>query len=152
MPTPTQLTCPSAQPGLPGARIIGVVRRDGDGEGAEARVRTLPRSLPVESLIHLVPAELRPTEVLRFGAPCAGGDCAHFDGAACGLARRIVARLPVVVDTLRPCTIRSTCRWFHQERGAACRRCPQVVTEPYESTALMAEVAEPSTKGAKTRE
>jgi hypothetical protein len=150
MSSATQLTCPSAQPGLDGARIIGVVRRDGDG--ADVRVQTLARSLPVESLIHLVPAELRPTEVLRFGAPCAGDACAHFDGASCQLASRIVARLPVVVDALKPCTIRATCRWFHQERGAACRRCPQVVTEPYGSTELMAEVAEPSRKGAEGRE
>jgi hypothetical protein len=126
--------------------LFGVVRRQGD----EARVETAARPLPADRLLPLVPPEVRPTEVFRFAAPCAGDACAHFDGRDCRLAMRIVARLPAVVRTLKPCSIRPTCRWFAQEGAAACFRCPQVVTEPYSASELMAEVAQPTDKGAAT--
>jgi hypothetical protein len=52
----------------------------------------------------------------------------HFDGARCQLAARIVEMLPEVTESLPPCTIQPTCRWYRQEGRAACFRCPQVVT------------------------
>ena len=46
--------------------------------------------------------------------------------AACAYAAwRAEARL---ADELPPGTIRATCRWFAENRAAACVRCPQVVT------------------------
>jgi len=132
--------CPSAQPETDNAVIIGVVHRD----QSQARVDLLPEAIDPKSLVGLVPDELRPTEVFRFAAPCAEGGCVHFDGGACQLASRISEQLPVVAERLRPCAIRSTCRWFRQERGAACRRCPQVITEPYRTTPLIEAVASPS--------
>jgi len=42
-----------------------------------------------------------------------------------------------VVSELPSCQIRDTCRWFAEEGGAACLRCPQVVTlVPSEQNAL----------------
>jgi hypothetical protein len=61
-------------------------------------------------------------------ATCESSRCTHFDGARCRLATRIIASLPEVTERLPPCTIRPSCRWHQQEGGAACRRCPQVVT------------------------
>jgi hypothetical protein len=120
--------------------IIGIVRR----EGAEVRAEMLPVSLPPEALLPLVPAEVRPTAVLRFSAPCASKSCAHFDEGTCRLASRIATRLPELPGPLRPCAIRPTCKWFRQERAAACRRCAHVVTEPYAATPLMEAVATPA--------
>jgi hypothetical protein len=144
MPTHKIISCPSAQPDQPDAAIIGVVHR----EGAACHVELLRNSVPSDLLIGLVPAKVRPTELLRFAAPCAESMCAHFHEDECKLAKRIVSRLPEATDHLRPCAIRPTCRWFRQEGAAACRRCPLVITEPYNATGLMREVAVPSKRGA----
>jgi hypothetical protein len=77
-------------------------------------------------------APLKPTEIYRLSATCAEHKCPHFDGADCRLATRIVNILPAVVDALPPCTIRKDCRWFSQEGGAACKRCPEVTTVSYD--------------------
>ena len=128
--------------------MIGVVRKEDSG----SRVQLLPTSVAPERLLHLIPSDVRPTEVLRFSAPCAEGACSHFDDGSCLLASRIATRLPEGTHSLQPCAIRSTCRWFHQERAAACRRCPQVVTEPFLATPLMEDVARPRKRGGASNE
>ena len=40
----------------------------------------------------------------------------------------LVQNLAPVVSDLPSCQIRDTCRWFAEEGGEACLRCPQVVT------------------------
>lgn len=136
-------SCPSSQPNQPGSSVIGIVTpQDNDG----MRVRLLPVAVPTKQLIDLVPPPVRPTEVLRFASPCVANACMHFDEGNCQLARRIVTELPAVTETLRPCAIRSSCRWFEQERAAACQRCPQVITEPYVASELMEQVASPVKK------
>jgi hypothetical protein len=135
--------CPSAQPDDPQAAVLGIVRR---GEGP-AQVQILPQMLPPETLTVLVPSSLRPTEVLRFAAPCVEQQCTHFDGNRCLLAHRIAGGLPAVVERLPPCAIRRTCRWFAQESTEACRRCPQIITEPYVPSNVMREVSRPTNKG-----
>ena len=76
-------------------------------------------------------APIKSTEVFRLSATCATHKCPHFDGADCQLATRIVTMRPPV-DALPPCIIRKDCRWFSQEGGAACLRCPQVTTVTYD--------------------
>jgi hypothetical protein len=137
-------SCPSALPEQPGAQIIGVVR----GESGATFMQPLPRALPVGAFVDLIPATVRPTEVLRFSAPCAERRCAHFEQGKCHLATRVVSELSAVTERLTPCAVRPTCRWFGQEGPAACRRCPQVITEPYAASELMREVARPAAKGA----
>ena len=122
------LMCPSAQPDMAGARVLGVV-----GGTAEAlQVGYVNEHLPVSNELLAAAAPLKPTEVFRFAAHCEGKACRHFDGKNCNLATRIVQILPAVVDALPACLIRSTCRWYQQEGRDACMRCPQVVTESYE--------------------
>jgi hypothetical protein len=80
-----------------------------------------------------------PTRVFRYSARCENGRCAQYEDGRCSLARRIVSLLPPVVDDLPSCQIRATCRWFKEEGGAACLRCPQVVTlVPSDQNALLA--------------
>jgi len=116
--------CPSAQPDMLGATLIGVLQQTEDG----SRISYLAHPVPLTDDLLAKSAPLHPTEVLRLAAPCEEMACRHFDGASCQLATRIVQILPAVVDTLPPCSIRPTCRWFRQEGRPSCFRCPQILT------------------------
>jgi hypothetical protein len=137
--------CPSAQPTDDGSVVIGIVGR----QDAAPQVSNLSKPVPLQSVAYLIPDSIPATEVLRFAAPCAERRCAHFSDDRCTLASRIVARLPAVLDRVRSCAIRPSCRWWHQEGAAACHRCPQIITEPFATTDLMREVATPQTHAQK---
>jgi len=129
--------CPSAQPGMDQCRVLGVVRRDGPAPMLEYVNRHVPASAEVLAMA----APLNPTEVFRLAAICEEHKCPHFDGADCRLASRIVQIMPAVVDSLPPCIIRRDCRWYSQEGGAACKRCPEVTTVSYDLSPRMREVS-----------
>jgi hypothetical protein len=109
-------------------RVLGVVQQDGPAP----RLVYLNQILPATDDVLALSAPLKPTEVFRLAATCAEHKCPHFDGADCKLATRVVQILPAVVDALPPCTIRKDCRWYSQEGGAACRRCPEITTVSYD--------------------
>lgn len=135
----SQLSCPSAQADQAGSAVIGVVKYQ---DGASL-VSILPEPAPLGSVAHLIPNSVPVNEVLRLAGPCAESRCSHFRDSRCTLASRIVARLPEVTDWLSKCAIRPSCRWWRQEGPAACFRCPGIVTEPFEVSDLMREVAVP---------
>jgi hypothetical protein len=118
------LLCPSAQPEMSDAQILGVV----SGAADQALVAYLSEHVAAtpELLVQAAPAA--PGEVFRLAARCETSRCTHFDGQQCRLATRIVEMLPEVAENLPPCIIRRSCRWYRQEGRAACARCPQVVT------------------------
>ncbi|MFV0301789.1 MAG: hypothetical protein ACK5IP_13105 [Paracoccus sp. (in: a-proteobacteria)] len=118
------LSCPSARPDMPGAQVLGVVQRGTEGQA----LAYIGGKAPVTDDLLAAAGDVPPTLVYRFAAPCVAGKCQHFDGLRCQLAQRIVDGLQPVVDRLPACAIRRTCRWFAQEGGEACSRCPQVVT------------------------
>jgi hypothetical protein len=99
--------------------------------------------LPVTQDLLALSHPVKPTEVFRFAAPCAGDACRHFDGRDCNLVTRVVQILPAATTSLPPCTIRPECRWWQQEGKAACLRCPQIVTELYEPSESMLRAALP---------
>jgi hypothetical protein len=109
-------------------RVLGVVQQDGPAP----RLVYLNQILPATDDVLALSAPLKPTEVFRLAATCAEHKCPHFDGADCRLATRVVQILPAVVNALPPCTIRKDCRWYSQEGGAACRRCPEITTVSYD--------------------
>jgi hypothetical protein len=119
------LLCPSAPASSPGGRLIGVV----GGTPDEPSVTFLGTPAVITADVLEASAPVGTGEVLRVAAPCAAQGCAHFGRGRCTLVERIVDLLPVVEDGLPACGIRASCRWFAQEGGDACRRCPQVVTE-----------------------
>ena len=129
--------CPSAQPGMEQCRVLGVVQRD----GPTPILQYLNEHLPATDEVLAMAAPLKPTEVFRLAATCAEHKCPHFDGADCQLATRIVQILPSVVTTLPPCIIRQECRWYSQEGGAACRRCPEVTTVNYDLSSVSQKVS-----------
>jgi hypothetical protein len=120
--------CPSAQPEMEDARVLGVV----GGTPEVPALAYLNDRLGVTDELLASTAPLKPTRVLRFAARCQGKACCHFDGTNCNLATRIVQILPAVTEALPACLIRPECRWYQQEGKAACMRCPQVVTETYD--------------------
>jgi hypothetical protein len=122
--------CPSAQPGMEGCRILGVVQRD----GPTPMLQYLNERLPATDDVLAMAAPLKPTEVFRLAATCAECRCPHFDGTDCRLAGRIVQILPAAVTALPPCIIRKDCRWYSQEGAAACYRCPEITTISYDLT------------------
>jgi hypothetical protein len=122
---------------MKGCRILGVVDRN----GSTPMLQYLNEQLPATDEVLATSAPLKATEVFRLAAPCAEHKCPHFDGADCRLARRVVQLLPAAVDTLPPCIIRKQCRWFSQEGGAACKRCPEITTLTYDLSAQAREVS-----------
>jgi hypothetical protein len=120
--------CPSAQPGMDNARILGVVQQD----GPTPMLAYLDQHVPATPDVLAMAAPLKPTEVFRLAATCAEHTCPHWDGADCRLATRVVQLMPPAVDGLPPCLIRKECRWYSQEGGDACRRCPGITTVSYD--------------------
>ena len=142
--TEAELACPSAQPGMADLQVLGLVEHRPEGR----RIAYLNARLPAGDDLLARAAPARPTQVFRLSGTCETRKCQHFDGKDCQLAVRIVARLPEVVSSLPPCNIRRTCRWFAQEGGAACLRCPQISTTDDGSNAELAAVAlPPSARG-----
>ncbi len=119
--------CPSAQPHMEGAFAFGIM----GGKVGERRVGYLPERVPVTDELLALSGPVKPAEVFRFGAPCAGGACSHFDGHDCRLATKIVQLTPSVTTALPSCQLRPDCRWWRQEGKAACMRCPAIRTESY---------------------
>jgi hypothetical protein len=130
--------CPSAQPEMDDAVVLGVVT---PGETGPSVAYLRDHQLATPEVLAMA-APVGPTEVFRFAARCEGSACRHFDGANCRLVTRIVALLPEVTEALPPCRIRPECRWYKQEGRAACLRCPQVVTQSFDATPLMQQAAE----------
>lgn len=131
------LSCPSAQPEMPDAQVLGVVERGPEGP----ELTYVNAHVPVTPDLLEATGAVPPTHVLRFAAPCAESKCTHFEAGKCQLAVRIADGLSPRVDKLPPCAIRRTCRWYVQEGAAACHRCPQVVTRMQEADPRMLEIA-----------
>ena len=122
---------------MPDAVIHGVM-------DASGRVAHLQTAVPVTPELLASTYPLRPTEVLRFSAPCAGGSCVHFANDACSLGERLVTILPAAPQAVVPCAIRAGCRWFAERGRAACARCDAVVTDAYARDAEMERIATPA--------
>jgi hypothetical protein len=124
---------------MEGSRVFGVM----GGTATSPLLLYLDKPTPVTTEILELAGPVKPTEVFRLAAPCVESQCCHFDGQDCRLVTRIVRILPTVTETLPPCRIRHECRWFAQEAGAACQRCPQVITDNCSPSDQMVQAATP---------
>lgn len=112
--------------------LIGLVDR---AEHAEGRITYMVDRCDVPRALHDAAGEIDVGTVARLAGPCAQSGCAHHTSGGCTLAERITATLPVVVDRLPTCSIRRTCRWWHDQGAAACHRCPAITSSaPAEPT------------------
>lgn len=120
------LFCPSASAEQGGeALVFGVVV----GTAEAPDVAYLEAPTPLTDELRALAAGLDVEEVFRTTTRCSESKCHYYSGSRCRLASHLVDTLTPVRDTLPACSIRATCRWFAEERGAACLRCPQVVTQ-----------------------
>jgi hypothetical protein len=133
--------CPSAQPKQEGAFAFGVV----GGKVGERRVGYLEGRVPVTDELLALSGPVKPTEVFRFGAVCAGDGCSHFDGHDCNLATKLVQLMPPVSKALPACQLRPDCRWWQQEGKKACFRCPAIMTDCYAPSEGQRLAADPRT-------
>ena len=99
---------------------------------------------PTTNELLALSGSVKPTEVFRFAASCAGRACQHFNGSNCQLATKIVQLLPEIVTGSPPCRLRPNYRWWQQEEKAASMRCPQIVTETYHPSEQLRQAAEPA--------
>ena len=120
----TNLLCPSAQPDMDDARVFAVVA----GTPEEPRVAYLKQNAVVTDEMIGQLDGLEPTQVFRYSARCEESRCAQFCEGRCSLGQRIADQLAPVIEDLPSCQIRPSCRWYAEQGGAACRRCPQIVT------------------------
>jgi hypothetical protein len=131
--------CPSAEPGWGGAVAFGII----GGTPSKPLVRYLQKTVVVAEELLALAKPVTPPEVFRFAAPCMNAGCVHFKANSCSLVSRVVENLPEVSDTAPRCGIRRSCQWWRQEGVAACRRCPQVVTENYNPSEQMRVASKP---------
>jgi hypothetical protein len=132
--------CPSAQPAMEGAFAFGVI----GGTPVERRVGYLAERVPVTDELLALAGPVKPTEVFRFAAACAGDKCKHFDGHDCNLATKLVQMMPPVTKALPACQLRPECRWWRQEGKSACMVCPSIRTEGYGLSEAQRKAADPS--------
>jgi hypothetical protein len=133
------LDCPSAQPDMRDARPFGVIA----GSAEEVRVAFLKKDALDGFEWRERFGTTESTHLFRFGAKCDSSRCGHFDGGSCTLGRRVREMLGSVVDAPPPCLLRPSCRWFAEQGGEVCLRCPQVSTMIPMSESRLAAVAAP---------
>ena len=115
-----RLFCPS-HTAEPGAGLLGIVN-------AEGTVDILARPIPLND--QFLTDHPNAERSFRFSGACAEAKCRQWQDGGCGIARMVAALTPGDDDTpLRPCALRSLCRWFTQTGAAACRSCHLVVTD-----------------------
>jgi hypothetical protein len=131
--------CPSSRPELADSIVFGLI----SGTVTEPRVAYLKQPIPVTNELMAKASPATPAEIFRTATPCAAQACQHFDGKDCRLAVQIIEKLPTVAEELPPCSIRRDCRWWQQEGKSACMRCPQIVSNNYNPSKLIHEVAIP---------
>ncbi len=119
--------CPS-HPCEEGARLIGIVQRDGT-------VAFTPERYPYRCCVRgdrEARAHARSYAFDLRGA-CQRGRCMQWTGERCGIidgVLRDVAEHDVAVAAALPdCAIRKQCRWYMQAGERACRACPLVMTQ-----------------------
>lgn len=134
--------CPSAQPHWKGAAAFGVV----GGSASAPRVIYLKDTIASGPELDALVGPVKSTEVFRYAATCLSNECQHFDNRRCSLAPKIEQRLEDVVPDLPPCAIRAQCRWFGQQGAGVCVKCPQVVTDDWNASETMRELADPSVR------
>jgi hypothetical protein len=116
--------CPSA-PAEPGAGLLGIL-------GADGRIAHLKTAMRVDAEFLALARRTGPPEArMRFSGTCRTGACQQWTGHSCGVIERVLGRIggQAAPGALPPCTIRGTCRWYHQEGAVACAACSDVITE-----------------------
>jgi hypothetical protein len=116
--------CPSARCKR-GALLLGVV-------GADGAVGVTGEDFVVDDdFVRIAGAGRTPEKRFRFADACARSGCSHWTEGACGLIDVVLNRTPIKAPSpaLKPCAIRTRCRWYFQRGADACAACAFVITD-----------------------
>ena len=122
------ILCPSWQCEA-GASLIGIVLPDGTVAFSKERI-------VIDAAFVAVARQGRsPEKRFRFSSTCKRAACLQWADNKCGIVDAIIdehhARTadPNAPFELPECSIRPQCRWHLQSGDAACRACPEVITD-----------------------
>jgi hypothetical protein len=116
-------TCPSTTLEH-GEQLIGVV-------GPDERVHFVSPPLRIDEDFRSASRRSGDAERrFRFAGVCIEDGCAQWSGGRCGVIDTVIGQAPdEATQSVGPCAIRRSCRWFAQHGTGACRICPLVVTD-----------------------
>ena len=120
-------SCPSST-ASEGAIILGVINKNGT-VGFISNKTELTAELYQE-----MRKKGEPEKRFRFSNNCVESGCNQWQTGKCSVIQRVLhvnedleleAQLPA-------CSIRESCRWYHQEGAKACSFCPYIITDMLE--------------------
>ncbi len=120
-------SCPSST-AEDGAILLGVVNEDGT-VGYISTPVTIDDAFIQEASQHG-----NPEHQFRFSNACVEAGCRQWQTGKCGVIKNIMeSNADVELEPRLPeCSIRTSCRWFHQEGPKACSFCPYIITNMLE--------------------
>lgn len=112
-----------------GASLIGIVLPDGSVAFSKDRI------VIDAAFVEVARQGRSPEKRFRFSSTCKRAACIQWTDGKCGIVDRIVGEHEDRVGAenanfvLPECSIRPQCRWHLQSGDAACRACPEVITD-----------------------
>lgn len=121
-----------------GASLIGIVLADGTVAFSKDRI------VIDAAFVEVARQGRSPEKRFRFSSTCKRAACVQWTDGKCGIADVIIrehADRTAALDepfALPECSIRPHCRWHLQSGDAACRACPEVITDRSAKSAMPA--------------
>lgn len=126
--TESKIVCPSWECEA-GASLIGIVLPDGSVAFSKDRI------VVDAAFVEVARQGRSPEKRFRFSSTCKRAACIQWTDGKCGIVDRVIhehADHTTAADeafVLPECSIRPQCRWHLQSGDAACRACPEVITD-----------------------
>ena len=126
--TDSTILCPSWKCEA-GASLIGIVLPDGSVAFSKDRI------VIDAAFVEVARQGRSPEKRFRFSSTCKRAACVQWTDGRCGIVDRIIGehadRESAESENfvLPECSIRPQCRWHLQSGDAACRACPEVITD-----------------------
>lgn len=125
-----------------GASLIGIVLADGTVAFSKDRI------VIDAAFVEVARQGRSPEKRFRFSSTCKRAACVQWTDGKCGIADVVIREHqertadPNEPFALPECSIRPLCRWHLQSGDAACRACPEVITDRSSESAAPAVSAE----------
>ncbi|WP_439581754.1 hypothetical protein [Dyadobacter bucti] len=124
------LQCPSYI-AKPGADLFGILGKDGKVEYLEEPIR-IDKTFVEAAKVHEEKTGRSAEERFRFSGKCIEGVCSQWshENSHCSLVGRVIEAMNKKVEaenSLMPCSIRHSCRWYAQQGALACANCNEIV-------------------------
>ena len=112
-----------------GASLIGIILPNGTVAFSKERIVIDP------TFVEIARQGRSPEKRFRFSSTCKRAACVQWADNKCGIVDSIISEHdartadPDAPFELPECSIRPQCRWHLQSGDAACRACPEVITD-----------------------